>query len=178
MNILHGGLVKSAILLMMKYIINYFLIGSFFSIVVSENFALAQAPYIQWEHCFGGYYEDGAFCIQQTTDGGFIVAGASRSSDGDVTGHHKGIEINLGWDSTSDYWIVKLDAKGAMQWEKSLGGSGEDEAYSIQQTKEGGYIVAGYSNSKDGDVTGIHKGYDPDTAIMLIHFTNHSIIGL
>ena len=145
---------------MMKYIINNFLIASVFLIVVSDNFVFAQAPYIQWEHCFGGYYEDDAFCIQQTTDGGFIVAGASKSSDGDVTGHHKGYEEYFSYDSTDDYWIVKLDAKGAMQWEKSLGGSGEDEAYSIQQTKEGGYIVAGCSNSTDGDVTGIHKGYE------------------
>jgi len=47
-----------------------------------------------------------------------------------------------------------------IQWQKSLGGSGKDAAYSIQQTTDGGYIVAGWSNSNDGDVTGNHGGFD------------------
>ena len=58
------------------------------------------------------------------------------SNDGDVSGHH-------GW--LYDYWIVKLDTNGNIVWQKSLGGSDDDEAYSIQQTTDGGFIVAGYS---------------------------------
>ena len=58
----------------------------------------------------------------------------------------------------SDYWIVKLDANGNLVWQKSLGGSSGDYATSIQQTSDGGFIVAGSSNSNDGDVSGNHGG--------------------
>ncbi|MCC7436868.1 MAG: T9SS C-terminal target domain-containing protein [Armatimonadetes bacterium] len=105
---------------------------------------------IQWQQSLGGSDYDGANSIQQTSDGGYIVAGGSGSTDGDVSGNHGGY----------DYWIVKLTSTGVIQWQRSLGGSGDDEASSIQQTSDGGYIVAGSSNSRDGDVSGNHGGYD------------------
>ena len=105
---------------------------------------------IQWQVSLGGSSSDIAHSIQQTADGGYIVAGESTSSNGDVTGHH----------SFSDYWVVKLNASGTIQWEKSLGGSFGDYAQSIQQTTDGGYIVAGYSESNDGDVSGNHGSSD------------------
>lgn len=107
---------------------------------------------IEWQKSFGGSDYDETYSIQQTTDGGYIVAGYSKSNDGDVTGHHGSFY--------SDYWIVKLDNTGNIQWQKSLGGSISDWVYSIQQTTDGGYIVAGSSNSNNGDVTGNHGGYD------------------
>jgi hypothetical protein len=110
----------------------------------------AQVPAIDWQKSLGGSATDDATSIQQTTDGGYIVAGFSYSTDGDVTGHHGG----------SDYWIVKLDVTANLQWQKSFGGLSEDYPYSIQQTTDGGYIVAGYSSSTDGDVTGNHGGGD------------------
>jgi uncharacterized repeat protein (TIGR02543 family) len=105
---------------------------------------------IQWQKSLGGLGYDYAHAIQQTSDGGYIVAGESNSNDGDVMGNHGG----------SDYWVVKLDTVGNIQWEKSLGGSGSDGAFSIQQTSDGGNVVAGYSSSNDGNVTGNHGGYD------------------
>jgi len=105
---------------------------------------------IQWQKSLGGNASDGANSIQQTLDGGYILAGYSGSSNGDVTGNH----------GSDDYWVVKLNSSGNIQWQKSLGGSGFDEAYSIQQTSDGGYIVAGISSSNDGDVTGNHGNYD------------------
>jgi len=105
---------------------------------------------IQWQKCLGGSDGDGAFSIQQTSDGGYIVAGVAYSNDGDVSGNH----------GDSDYWIVKLDETGKIQWQKCLGGSSYDEAYSIQQTSDGGYIVAGYTYSNDGDVSGNHGDFD------------------
>jgi len=129
-----------------------FLILSFS--LCSISFVEAQtAPSIKWEKSYGGTNDEEVYSFQQTTDGGYIVAGLSNSTDGDVTGNHQSI-----YGPTYDYWIVKLDSVGGLQWEKSLGGSGVDVAYSIQQTKEGGYIVAGASNSTDGDVTGYHPG--------------------
>jgi hypothetical protein len=103
---------------------------------------------LQWQKCLGGTYYDYAHAIQQTTDGGFIVAGYTNSNDGDVSGNH----------ASDDYWVVKLSGTGELQWQKCLGGYDDDEARAIQQTTDGGYIVAGYTKSNDGDVSGNH-GY-------------------
>jgi hypothetical protein len=111
---------------------------------------------IQWQKSLGGSADDWATSIQQTTDSGYIVAGWSSSNNGDVSSHH-GSSGNHG---TTDYWIVKLTKNGDIRWQKSLGGSGNDYANSIQQTTDGGYIVAGYSYSNDGDVSNNHGDYD------------------
>ncbi len=105
---------------------------------------------IQWKISLGGAKTDYASSIQQTMDGGYIVAGYSNSKNGNVTGSHGG----------NDYWIVKLNNSGAIQWQKTYGGTGSDEATAIKQTTDGGYIVAGVSNSTNGDVTGNHGGID------------------
>ncbi|MEG1592256.1 T9SS type A sorting domain-containing protein [Chryseobacterium sp.] len=105
---------------------------------------------IQWQKSLGGSYSDIANAIQQTSDGGYIVAGESNSINGDVTGNH----------GNADYWIVKLDSSGNIQWQKSLGGSNRDAANSVKQTLDGGYIVAGESNSTNGDITGNHGNSD------------------
>ena len=106
---------------------------------------------IEWQRCLGGSYEDWAYSIQQTSDGGFIVAGETCSNDGDVSGNH----------GEYDFWVVKLNSSGEIEWQRCLGGSDYDYASSIQQTLDGGFIVAGYTKSNDGDVSGWHEGYDP-----------------
>jgi type 1 glutamine amidotransferase len=106
-------------------------------------------PSIQWQKTLGGTSDDWPTSIQQTADGGYIVAGRTSSYDGDVIGHH----------GSYDFWVVKINSLGAIVWQKTLGGSNNEEALSIQQTADGGYIVAGYTSSNDGDVTGNH-GYD------------------
>lgn len=108
---------------------------------------------LQWGEIYGGSKSDNAFSVQQTTDNGYIIAGSSSSSDGDVGGN-KG---------SSDYWIIKLDQSGNLEWEKNYGGSEYDRPCSIQQTVVGGYIVAGLSTSNDGDVGGNNGFYSADT---------------
>lgn len=103
-------------------------------------------PFIQWQKSYGGTDRDFASISRQTSDGGYIVAGATNSSDGDVTGHN----------NNYDYWIVKTDDQGNIQWQKDIGGSNADQASDIQETDDGGYIVVGLSFSNDGDVTGNH----------------------
>jgi len=105
---------------------------------------------IQWQKSLGGSDYDASHAIQQTSDGGFVVAGESYSNDSDVSGNH----------GLDDCWIVKLSAGGDIQWQKCLGGSNNEIAYSIHQTTDGGYIMAGTSASNDGDVSGNHGGYD------------------
>ena len=127
--------------------------------VDGKNKAVASANRIikksvpSFEKLFGGNLNDYAQDIQQTTDGGFIIAGYTNSSaSGDVKGANHG---------GNDFWIVKLDASGNIVWNKLLGGTGNDVANDIQQTKDGGYIVAGHtSSSANGDVTGTNHGYN------------------
>ncbi len=114
----------------------------------------AQAPAIQWQKMLGGAFDEQSYVTQQTADGGYIMAGYTASSNsGDVAGVNKG-----GY----DMWLVKMNALGAIQWQKNIGGSGDEEIYEIQQTTDGGYIVAGMttsSNSGDVNLTN-HGGQD------------------
>src|ERR1043165_1619681 len=101
------------------------------------------SPSIEWQKSLGGSTGDPAYSIQQSADGGYIVAGYSFSNNGDVSGNH----------GLSDYWIVKLNSAGNLICEKSFGGSNNDVAWAMDQTNDGGIVVAGYSKSNDGDVT-------------------------
>jgi hypothetical protein len=111
---------------------------------------LSESGTLVWQKSFGGSDRETAYSIQETIDGGYIIAGSSSSNDGDVSENH----------GDSDFWIVKLKEDGTLDWQKSLGGSGIDYAMSIQQTKGGGYILAGASKSNDGDVSGNHGDSD------------------
>lgn len=112
------------------------------------------APSIKWQKCLGGSNDDEARTVQQTTDGGYIVGGYSYSNDDDISNHH-------GFTAYADYWIAKLDFTGNLVWQKSFGGSDNEYANIIQQTTDGGYVVAGKTHSNfDGDVSYNHGGYD------------------
>jgi len=86
---------------------------------------------IVWQKTYGGSNDDIARSIQQTSDGGYIVAGETSSSGA----------------AFIDIWIIKLTPNGDIDWQKTFGGANDDVAYSIQQTSDGGYIVAGQSSS-------------------------------
>ena len=93
----------------------------------------------EWQKTIGGFGEEKLKVIKQTKDGGYIIGGASSSDQsGDKKQNCFG---NL------DYWIVKLDTKGTIEWQKTYGGSYFDILRSLEQTTDGGYIVGGYSNS-------------------------------
>ncbi len=116
--------------------------------------SFAQAPDIEWQNTIGGSLSDNLPSIAQTDDNGYILGGYSNSSiSGDKT------ENNLGF---SDYWVVKLNMIGALEWQKNLGGSLADVLNSIAQTADGGYILGGHSISDiSGDKTENSQGsYD------------------
>ncbi|MFN0275407.1 MAG: MopE-related protein [Chitinophagales bacterium] len=98
---------------------------------------------IEWQKCYGGTDTEYPSEIIQTADGGYAVTGYSRSNDGDVSGYHGG----------QDFWVVKIDSAGNLEWQKCLGGSDVDEGEAIAQTPDGGYICTGFTNSDDGDVS-------------------------
>ena len=90
----------------------------------------------EWNRTFGGPLVDEARDVRQTADGGYIMAGFTWSSG---TGF-------------ADYWMVKTDASGNEEWTKTFGGATSDVAHAVRQTEDGGYVLAGWSESfPDGD---------------------------
>lgn len=90
---------------------------------------LNQTGGVEWENNYGDIKEDYAKSIRQTSDGGYIIGGGTRS-------------FNVG---LIDYYIIKLDSSGEVQWEKKYGGSQTDICETIIQTRDGGYMAAGQS---------------------------------
>ena len=100
----------------------------------SSDFLVIKLSYdgnILWTKTFGGENIDIATFIQETNDGGYIVAGYTNS-------------FGAGF---FDFLVIKLSYDGNILWTKTFGGTGYDIATSIQETNDGGYIVAGYTNS-------------------------------
>lgn len=108
---------------------------------------------IEWQNTIGGSLTDDLHSISPTSDGGYILGGFSESNiSGDKTENSRG---------NFDYWVVKLNAAGNIDWQKTLGGSDYDNLWSVKQTTDGGYIVGGYSSSNiSGDKTENATGYD------------------
>ncbi|HHT9118287.1 MAG TPA: hypothetical protein ACFYD1_06625 [Candidatus Hypogeohydataceae bacterium YC38] len=86
---------------------------------------------VEWQKTYGGPDIDGAQSIQQTRDGGYIVAGGTRS-------------FSFGG---ADFWVLKLNSDGIIDWQKTYGGVDDDAAFSIHQTYDNGYVVAGLTKS-------------------------------
>ena len=107
---------------------------------------------IQWQNTIGGNDEDYLYSLQQTTDGGYILGGGSNSNiSSDKTEDRQG---------GFDYWIVKTNSLGVIQWQNTIGGNQDDNLYSLQQTNDGGYILGGESWSNiSGDKTENCQGY-------------------
>ncbi|MEO0091546.1 MAG: PKD domain-containing protein [candidate division WOR-3 bacterium] len=91
---------------------------------------------MQWNKTFNNADEDYGFSVQQTTDGGYIITGATYSYDLD----------NI------DVWLIKTSTTGSRQWDKTFHKNDEDCGYSVQQTTDGGYIITGYTFSDNADV--------------------------
>jgi hypothetical protein len=93
----------------------------------------------EWQKTIGGSGQEKLHRICQTNDGGYIIGGSSASNlSGEKT------ENSFG---SLDYWVLKLDSKGTIEWQKTFGGIYADELRSIEPTTDNGYIVGGYSNS-------------------------------
>ncbi|QRR02471.1 T9SS type A sorting domain-containing protein [Dyadobacter sandarakinus] len=127
----------------------------------------------QWDKTIGGNGSDWLNSVEQTADGGYILGGTSSSGiSGDKSEGKRGI---------NDYWVVKLNAAGTVEWDKTIGGTtfinadaeiqGESSLYSVRQLAEGGYILAGDSNAAvNDDKTQASKG-DKDVWLVKISST-------
>lgn len=92
-----------------------------------NNLIILQSP--TWIKKFGGGLDDLATCVQQTSDGGFIISGIKDFN-------------SLFWVG-GDIWLIKIDIFGNIQWEKTFGDKNVDFGEAVQQTNDGGYIIAG-----------------------------------
>jgi len=92
---------------------------------------------------FGGIDYDYILNTIQTSDGGYIAVGSTRSNDGDISGNH----------GNEDGWIIKVDSNGNKVWSKCLGGSGDDSFFKIIETADGGFMIVGVTIATSGDFT-------------------------
>jgi len=95
---------------------------------------LAEAPDTIWTRTYGGESNDEAFKVIETSDGFFVLAGYTESFGA----------------GESDVYLLKLDSNGDDIWIKTYGGEGNDAAYSVMETSDGYYVVAGYTKSAGG----------------------------
>jgi hypothetical protein len=125
----------------------------------------------QWNTTFGGPQDDGAKCVIQTSDGGYALAGYTRSSGA----------------GGSDMWLVKIDADGTQQWNMTYGGPQDEMANRVVQTSDGGYMLAGYTNSNNTQSAWVvktdaqgnmdwNKTYEGQTAKSLIKTSDGSFV--
>jgi hypothetical protein len=84
-----------------------------------------------WSKTFGGTADDYGYSVRQTSDGGYIVTGYTRSFG----------------EGGTDVYLVKLDSNGNMEWTRTFGGEEDDYGYSVQETSDGGYVIAGVTYS-------------------------------
>ena len=86
---------------------------------------------MQWSQTYGGRAQDGAYSVIQTSDGGYALAGPTDSYGA----------------GSYDFWLVKTNSSGTMQWNQTYGGTGDEQVWSVIQTSDGGYALTGYTNS-------------------------------
>lgn len=107
---------------------------------------------------------EGRYHIKESNDGNYIIAGGTRSIDGDVRNQH-------GTGTTNDFWMFKLNATtGDTIWtSRAVGGSEHEILHDVLESSDGNFIIAGATRSGDGDVRGQH-GVAPDLDFWLVKF--------
>ena len=91
---------------------------------------LQAQPNAIWIRTFGGINSDYGRSIQQVFNDGYILIGTTAS-----------------FGDNNDAWLIKTDAQGNKEWDKTFGGNDTDIGYAVQQTTDGGYIIVGWTNS-------------------------------
>jgi hypothetical protein len=120
-------------------------------ITVEQDFMVLNPVTVDWKKTLGGNGNDYGYSIIKTTDGGYLLSGRTTSNNGDITSTKGGI----------DMWVVKLDAAGAITWQKSYGGNADEYSVAAAATPDGGYVLTGYTlSNNNGDVGQNHGNTD------------------
>ena len=111
---------------------------------------------ILWEKSFGFAGHDHAYSVIETMDGGLFMTGflditASEGEGSTVRNFRHGI---------GEFWCHKLDANGNVEWRNYFGGSNNDRSFDVVQANDGGYVVTGFSESSDFDISNSNGSYD------------------
>ncbi|WP_294818340.1 gliding motility-associated C-terminal domain-containing protein [uncultured Flavobacterium sp.] len=111
---------------------------------------LDTAGNIEWSKCYGGFGGTALIGIDITPDGGYVMVGETEALGGDVPLRPHLVMAKL------DAWVIKTDATGNIEWSQLYGGSEMDGFSSVELTESGGYIMTGFTDSADGDVSFSH----------------------
>ncbi|MHA2365343.1 MAG: hypothetical protein ACXAC7_15400 [Candidatus Hodarchaeales archaeon] len=127
---------------------------------------------IQWNYTYGGTKADYAISVVETTDGGYLLVGHTKSFGAGE------------W----DMWLVKTDSSGVTRWNQTYGGTNEEWAYSVLETADDGYLLTGWTSSFGAgkwdiwliktDITGVtewnqtYGGLNDDGAMKVIEATD------
>ncbi len=103
---------------------------------------------VLWKKCYGGTGFDDFGALALTHDGGFVFCAATLSANSGHVGANQG---------SSDFWVVKANSNGDIQWSLTYGGSGYDKAIGITPLADGSFVVCGFTDSQNGDVLGNHS---------------------
>ncbi|KAA6438058.1 DNRLRE domain-containing protein [Dyadobacter flavalbus] len=127
----------------------------------------------EWDKTFGGSGTDELTSVRQTADGGYILGGNSNSPvSGNKSAGRKGTEYY-----NEDYWVVKIDANGTKQWDRSYGGSESQGLKVVRQTSDGGYILGGASTSnKSGDKSEDNHGQSENEDLWIVKIASNGNI--
>ncbi|BAO75415.1 hypothetical protein WPG_1185 [Winogradskyella sp. PG-2] len=113
-----------------------------------------------WEKSFGFSGHDHAYALTQTNDNGFFMAGfLDVTASGGLGNTNKNLNTTAKH-GIGEFWCHKLDSQGNIQWQRFFGGSANDRAFDVLQTNDGGYLLTGYSESGDFDITDSKGSYD------------------
>ncbi|MFS4418504.1 hypothetical protein [Maribacter sp. 2307ULW6-5] len=114
---------------------------------------------IEWEKSFGFSGHDHSYDILQTEDNGFFFTGFLDITSARADGYgNKG--ANLTRHGVGEFWSTKIDARGNLQWRGYFGGSNNDRAHAVARAQDGGFVMAGFTESNDYDISATNGSYD------------------
>lgn len=127
---------------------------------------LNAAGEIAWSKTYGGNADEYSVAAAATPDGGYVLTGFTLSNNnGDVGANH----------GNTDFWVLKINATGAILWQKVLGGGVDDRPHAVTVTTEGKIAVAGYTNSSNTGDVGQNHGAE-DFWVVMLDNTNGNVI--
>ena len=113
---------------------------------------------LDWQKSLGGSGQDLLKAVVLTNEGGFLLAGSSLPNPSKGGAFSKEVEVDADYKGTrrgqSDFWIIKLNAKGGEEWQKTIGGSGQDDLTAVVRTRDGGFVIGGSSASQPNQTRG------------------------